>query len=439
MPLDGLRDGSFETKVSFNTTPRRLSKIHQSAKACGVQCSDHKKVLIELDDTTIGSFLYNCFYMAAMGSISSILPIYATELGADITTIGPIWTIAFLASFAMALFWGSISDRTGNRTRHIVVGTATLSLICILYTFTQNIFHMSAVMILGEMLGSSQAFPIFMSFVSETTRADKRGRSMGFFWMGGSAGWGLSVSAAGFIAQHYGIRTVFCLSSGLFVLDLLVVRIFSWKFLISRKMPLGKHAGFGDSIKDFRRFGLPFMIFWSATVCFCVTDIVKISYVLLFFERELLLDRTLATLILSLATWAEIPSLPVLGALSDKLGRKPLLLLGLITAFLFNLLISLSQNSFHAGLTMLLYGIIWGSFTSAGSAFVGDLVDEQNRAKAMGLYSSAFSIASIVAPTLMSLAILWANFRTAFILIAIIAIVGFFSVLFGVRETKLEN
>jgi len=388
-----------------------------------------------MDEVTVGSFLYNCFYMAAMGFTPSILPIYATELGADVTTIGPIWTLAFLSGFAMGLFWGSISDRSGKRMPHIVVGTATLSLICVLYTFTGNICHMSVVMILGEMLGASQAFPIFMAFVSETTGVYKRGRSMGVFWMGGSVGWGLSVSVAGSIAEHYGIKTLFCVSSVLLIFGLIVVKKFLWKSSVN-KFPPEKQVSFRDTMKDFGRLGSAFMIFWSATICFYIVDVVKISYVLLFFEEELLLNRALATSVLSLGTWAEIPLLPLLGTLSDKLGRKPLLLAGLFTSFLFNILMSLSQNYLHAGLTMLLYGIIWGAFTSAGSAFVGDLVGEQRRAKAMSLYNSAFSIASIIAPTMMSFAILETNFRTAFITIAIISIVGLLLILLGVRETR---
>jgi len=383
-----------------------------------------------MDYVAVGSFLFNCFYMAAMGFVSSMLPLYATELGADVTSIGPIWTIAYLSSFVMALFWGSLSDRSGKRMPHIIVGTTAMSIVCILYTFAENIYSMSAVMILGEVLGSSQAFPTFMTLVSELARTEKRGRSMGVFWMGGSVGWAVSVSVAGFIAQQYGIRRGFYLSSILYLTSLFVARYFLGAH--AKRAPSEKQVTFGDAIRGFKRFGSAFLVFWVATICFYIGDIVKVSFVLIFFERELGINRALATLILSLGTWAEIPSLPLLGTLSDRIGRKPLLLLGLFTFSIFNALMSFSQNYIHAGLTMLLFGLIWGSFTSASSALVGDMVEEQSRAKAMSLYNSASSIASIVAPTVMSLAILQTSFRTAFIVIAAILATGFLLILLGV-------
>ncbi len=392
-----------------------------------------------MDRVAVGSFLYNCFYMAAMGFVSSFLPTYATELGADVTTIGPIWTLAFLSSFAMALFWGSVSDRSGQRTPHIMIGTAALSVICMLYTLADNIPQMSAVMILGEILGSSQAFPLFMTFVSELSRVSERGRSMGFFWMGGSVGWALSVSVAGLIVERFGMRSGFYLSAVLYFLSLIVVKTFLSPH--AKKVPVERRATFVEAIMDFKRFGSAFVIFWLATVCFFITDSVKVSYVLIFFEQELHLSRALAAVILSLGTWAEIPLLPLLGTLSDRIGRRPLLLLGLFMAFLFNIFMSLSQDQVQATLTMLLWGVVWGAFTSSSSAFVGDVVSERIRAKAMSLYNSALSVASMIGPTTMSLAILKTDFRTAFVAIAIVAIVGFLLVLLGIRsgETKADH
>jgi SET family sugar efflux transporter-like MFS transporter len=378
-----------------------------------------------------GLFLFNCCYMAAMGFTASILPLYALEFGAEVTTIGPIWTASSLVNFAMAMIWGSISDKRGKRMFHVIVGASILSLICLLYASATSLRHIVILMIFEAALGSSQALPAFMTIASELSKMDERGKTMGFFWMGGSVGWAISVSLAGLIAETYGIRRGFYFSTFLYLLSVAVAKIMVNKYA---DKTLRRDVKFKDALRGFKQFSLTFIIFWLATICFYISDIVKISYVLIFFEQELGLNRESAAFILSLGTWAEIPVLPLLGSWSDKIGRKPLILIGLFAAFAFNVSISISQNALQAICTMLLLGISWGAFTSASSALIGDIVDEGSRAKAMALYGSSSSIASIIAPSLMSLAILKTNFRAAFNIIAIIVMIGFLLISIGLRK-----
>jgi MFS family permease len=70
---------------------------------------------------------------------------------------------------------------------------------------------------------------------------------------------------------------------------------------------------------------------------------------------------------------------------------------------------------------------------------VGDVVKKEMRAKAMSLYNSTASVASIISPITMSLAISKTGFRTAFVIIDIAAIAGFLLVLFGIRTHEVQT
>ncbi|MEM1582624.1 MAG: MFS transporter [Candidatus Bathyarchaeia archaeon] len=388
-----------------------------------------------MEKVVFGLFVFNCCYMAAAGFVLPILPLYVLEFGVDVVAIGPIWTAMSLTSFIMAPLWGSVSDKYGRRLFHVIAGTLILSFICILYALATNLQQIVILMILWAALGSSQAFPIFMTIVSELSGTEELGRVMGFFWMGGSVGWALSVSLSGQIIESLGIRKCFVVPALLYLLSAVISKIMIDK---RSEKASGRNVDFIEAIKDFKWCSLTFIVFWLATICFFISDSVKISYVLVFFERELGLDHALATLLLALTTWVEIPILPLFGSLSDKFGRKPLILLGLFSASLFNASVSMLQNSTQAALIVPLSGISWAAFASAGSAFVGDIVEEKNRAKAMSLYNSSGSIANVIAPSLMSIAILKTSFRTAFQFIALILFAGFLLILAGLRRRKLR-
>ena len=90
---------------------------------------------------------------------------------------------------------------------------------------------------------------------------------------------------------------------------------------------------------------------------------------------------------------------PLLGALSDRLGRKPVLLLSLAGAAINYLFLSFSH-----GLVWLLLGRMLAGISSANmavaSAYIADVSTESNRARNFGLLSAMFGAGFIVGPVL---------------------------------------
>lgn len=87
------------------------------------------------------------------------------------------------------------------------------------------------------------------------------------------------------------------------------------------------------------------------------------------------------------------------GRLSDKYGRKPVMILTMAGSCL-----SLALLGFANSMTLLFIGrILGGAFSaniSIASAYVTDVTTEENRAKGMGLIGAAFGIGFILGPAL---------------------------------------
>ncbi len=90
---------------------------------------------------------------------------------------------------------------------------------------------------------------------------------------------------------------------------------------------------------------------------------------------------------------------PVLGSLSDRLGRRPVLLISLAGAAINYLLLA-----FAPSLWMLLLGRAIAGLTSANvsvaTAYITDISPEDKRARRFGLFNAMFGIGFIIGPVL---------------------------------------
>lgn len=90
---------------------------------------------------------------------------------------------------------------------------------------------------------------------------------------------------------------------------------------------------------------------------------------------------------------------PVLGLMSDRWGRRPVLLLSLFGLGVDFLFMALAPSLWWLFLGRLLNGMTSASFSTAG-AYLADVTVPQDRAKVFGWMSSAFSFGFIIGPAI---------------------------------------
>ncbi len=90
---------------------------------------------------------------------------------------------------------------------------------------------------------------------------------------------------------------------------------------------------------------------------------------------------------------------PVLGNLSDKYGRRPVLLFSLFGFGLDYILQGFAPNIIWLFIGRIIAGITGGSFTTA-SAYIADVSTPEKRAQNFGMIGAAFGIGFIIGPVL---------------------------------------
>lgn len=96
---------------------------------------------------------------------------------------------------------------------------------------------------------------------------------------------------------------------------------------------------------------------------------------------------------------AQLAGLPLMGALSDRYGRKPLLLISQITTCFSFVMLGLATSLELVILSRLIDGL-FGANLSTAQAALSDITDETNRTRGLGLTGAAFGLGFIVGPVI---------------------------------------
>lgn len=148
--------------------------------------------------------------------------------------------------------------------------------------------------------------------------------------------------------------------------------------------------------------------------------------------------------LLSTYSFAQFFGSPVLGAMSDNRGRKPILTISLIGTFLGYLLFAFGL---HAQSVIILFasriidGFTGGNISIAFS-IISDISNEENRAKNFGMVGAAFGLGFILGPYIGGkLAdpsiVSWFNLQTPFYFAALLSLINIISVQFNLDETHV--
>ena len=90
---------------------------------------------------------------------------------------------------------------------------------------------------------------------------------------------------------------------------------------------------------------------------------------------------------------------PILGNLSDRFGRRPVLLMSMASLGVDFLIMALSQNIWMLFLGRLLAGISGATFSTA-NAYIADTTEPEDRGGAFGMIGAAFGLGFILGPVL---------------------------------------
>jgi MFS family permease len=132
---------------------------------------------------------------------------------------------------------------------------------------------------------------------------------------------------------------------------------------------------------------------------------------------------------------AQLVGLPVMGALSDRYGRKPLLLISQVSTCLAFILLGLANSLELIILARVIDGV-FGANISTAQAALSDVTTDHNRAQGLGITGAAFGLGFIFGPVISLLALEFTDsLSTPAFIAAAYSFISILLTLFMFRET----
>lgn len=320
-------------------------------------------------------------------------------LGAGKAVIGLIEGLAETTASLMKIYSGALSDRLGRRKWLTVTGYL-LSTLAKPFMYFANTWGWVLGVRVADRLGKGIRTAPRDALVAGSIDEKQRGLAFGLHRAGDTAGafiglaiaalivWLTQSGAADLSRRTFQIAVLISIIPA--VLAVLVLAIGAREVAVpgSARVPRLTLKGMD------RRF----KVFLMVLVLFTLGNSSDAFIILRAQERGL----DVLQIMLMLMTFNLIYSLLAgpLGALSDRIGRRQLIIAGWIAYGLVYLGFALSRTGAHIWILFGLYGVYYAATEGSAKALIADLVPSERRGTAYGLYNAAIGLTAFPASAL---------------------------------------
>jgi MFS family permease len=337
--------------------------------------------------------------------VINLLPLFlANVLGVKTSIIGVIEGMAEAIASILKLFSGWLSDRMGGRKWLTVAGYGISTLAKPFFYFA-NTWEAVAAARWGDRVGKGIRTAPRDALVADSIDERNRGLAFGFHRAADTAGAmvGLLIALGIVWAAQRGavalgedvFRTIVLVSIAPAVLAVVSLAFLARDVPVAGRRSVPKFA--------FRALGRPFMVFMLIVGLFDLGNSSDAFLVLRAQERGLSVVGILGMLITFNLIYTLI-STPA-GALSDRIGRRKIIIGGWLAYALIYLGFGFAQTAGQIWVLYALYGLYYGTAYGTAKALVADLVPAELRGTAYGTYNATLGILDFPASAIAG--ILW--------------------------------
>ncbi len=328
------------------------------------------------------------------------IPVYIRELGASISQIGLFFTISMVFPLVVKVLGGWLSDSLG-RLRVIFIGSLTGVLTFAAYAVAPS----WQAALLGPALmalTSALTLPAYFAFIADITPEGSRGRMYGISQTVYHAAAVIAPPIGGLLAQMYGYRFLFGVSSAVFglaaVIFIYLLRFSQFMTIRPQEISL---RSLGSSLSQMAgAFMAGGVVAWILIIDGFRDVVFKLSADLepVYLTEIAGISKQGIGLLDGIWGAALLLTLFPAGWLVDRTSERLGIVLALLAAISSRLVFALASGFWGFALCWSLSGVGVGLFEASGPKLITRVIPKHLRGTAFGLLASTLSLFSLPAP-----------------------------------------
>ncbi len=361
-----------------------------------------------------------------------LIPTFLAVLGVSPAILGLIEGIAESTASLFRTVFGRMSDKLQNRKIFIIFG---YGLSAISRPFFYIASHWTTIMAIrfSDRIGKAARTPSRDALISTSIHPSIKGKAFGFHRamdrIGAIGGPLLAMLVLYLLrdtmSELNALKTTFLISVIPGLIALIFIKFVKETKAITKVM---------EKKKKTAMLNAPFILFLVANAFFALGN--SSNAFLILKAQEVDIAIFLIPILWVVYNIVCTISSPILGSLSDTVGRKPIIVISFIYYAIIYVLFGFANQAWMVWVLFAAYGIYYGLSDGILRAYVADIVEEENRATAYGVLNTIIGIFLLPASVLMGLVWTQFNSQIAFITAAGLGMVGFIIFLVSLMVTK---
>ncbi|HZD03950.1 MAG TPA: MFS transporter [Longimicrobiales bacterium] len=362
-----------------------------------------------------------------------LLPLYVTRMarGSAVPTpivVGALISVYGFVNAGIQPLMGAWADRLHRRKPLIVGGLLVMALATLAFVWAQHLPSLFLIRLV-QGVGVAMTVPTSMALMATATTRGTRGGSMGIYTTGRMVGLAAGPLLGGFLYDHVGFEPSFYLAGGLLVLGAILVG--AWVDEVPNRgggPDRGPFRIFDRSLLSPAILGVALATFVMATA-FTMMATLEAEFISRLRGTAFGFGAAFSALMVT-RLLLQVP----LGSLSDRFGRKPFIVGGLLLMAPATALLGVARTMLQLSAYRVFQGAASAAIAAPAFALAADVTTAGGEGRQMSIVTLGFGLGLATGPLLAGL-LGAVFFELPFLVAGALSVVGAGVVLWKVPET----